>query len=221
MALNRNVVAEQNASLNELVHTPTFLMVAGALPGLFAATSLEHGAVIGGVCAVAILGAALISRGVSCFTGRFSRVAVALMLNALVMVLVGFGVRVALPVIYQDLGIYLPLTCASGVASIFIAQSGIDALEGADRAGELTFGDAVLAAVTAFLALVFCGFFTGLFTTGQVFGLTVGEVAASPISIFGKPAGSLLLLALVAVFVQAVCDARAKGAAADSKGGEA
>lgn len=51
MALNRNVVAEQNASLNELVHTPTFLMVAGALPGLFAATSLEHGAVIGGVCA--------------------------------------------------------------------------------------------------------------------------------------------------------------------------
>ena len=196
-------------------------MVAGALPGLFAATSLEHGAVIGGVCAVAILGAALISRGVSCFTGRFSRVAVALMLNALVMVLVGFGVRVALPVIYQDLGIYLPLTCASGVASIFIAQSGIDALEGADRAGELTFGDAVLAAVTAFLALVFCGFFTGLFTTGQVFGLTVGELAASPISIFGKPAGSLLLLALVAVFVQAVCDARAKGAAADSKGGEA
>lgn len=100
MALNRNVVAEQNASLNELVHTPTFLVVAGALPGLFAATSLEHGAVIGGVCAVAILGAALISRGVSCFTGRFSRVAVALMLNALVMVLVGFGVRVALSLIH-------------------------------------------------------------------------------------------------------------------------
>ena len=51
----------------------------------------------------------------------------------------------------------------------------------------------------------------------------MGELAASPISAFGKPAGSLLVLTLVAVFVQSVEQACAKGAAADEdslKGGE-
>ncbi|MFR3452134.1 MAG: hypothetical protein ACLTSX_11970 [Collinsella sp.] len=34
---------EQDARISKMVHTPTFLVVAGALPGLFAATSLENG----------------------------------------------------------------------------------------------------------------------------------------------------------------------------------
>ena len=58
-----------------------------------------------------------------------------------------------------------------------------------------------------------------MFATGQVFGLTMNELAASPIAIFGKPAGSLLVLALVAAFVQSVCDVRA-ASAETSEGGE-
>ncbi len=38
MALNENIVREQDARISKMVHTPTFLVVAGALPGLFAAT---------------------------------------------------------------------------------------------------------------------------------------------------------------------------------------
>ena len=47
MALNENIVREQDARISKMVHTPTFLVVAGALPGLFAATSLENGLMSG------------------------------------------------------------------------------------------------------------------------------------------------------------------------------
>lgn len=33
MALNENIVREQDARISKMVHTPTFLVVAGALPG--------------------------------------------------------------------------------------------------------------------------------------------------------------------------------------------
>ena len=82
---------------------------------------------------------------------------------------------------------------------------------------------AIFAAVCAFATLVFVGFINGMLTTGQVFGLTMGELAASPIVAFGKPTGSLLVLALVAVFVQSIEQMCAKGADADAtslKGGE-
>ena len=54
-------------------------------------------------------------------------------------------------------------------------------------------------------------------------GSVIGRHAASPIAAFGKPAGSLLVLALVAVFVQSIEQMCAKGADADAtslKGGE-
>ena len=212
MALNSNVVAEQNAKLDELVHTPTFLVVAGALPGVFVATSYANGAAIGFVCAIAIIAAALISRAVAGITGVFTRVPVALMLNALVVVLLGFAVRVLDPVVYQDLGVYLPLACTSGIAGLFIAQGGVAAVEGDERAG-LTLRDACFAAGATFIALFFVGFMCGMLTTGEVFGLTMHELASSPIAIFGKPAGGLLMLALVAAFVQACDDVRAAGKA--------
>lgn len=217
MAMNSNVVAEQNASIAELVHTPTFLVVAGALPGLYVATTLQSGAVIGAVIAVSIVAAAVLSRAVTGFTGSASRVAATLMLSATVAVILGFAVRVADPVTYESMGLYLPVACASGMASLFIAQGGIAS---DDKAAELTVKEAVFSAVCAFLALAFCGLMTGMFATGEIFGLTMEELASSPISIFGKPAGSLLLLALVAVFVQSVCDARAPKDASEERGGE-
>ncbi len=90
----------------------------------------------------------------------------------------------------------------------------------------LTMGElatAAFAAVCAFATLAFVGFINGMLTTGQVFGLTMGELAASPIAAFGKPTGSLLVLALVAVFVQSIEQVCAKGADADAtcaEGGE-
>ena len=214
MALNENVVREQNDKLSALVRTPTFVVVAGSLPGLFAATSLENGLAIGVVTAVAIIAAAVLAHVVRFFTGMFSHMVSLLMLSATAVTLMGFAVRVIDPVIYEALGMYLPLSCINAIAVLYFLTD--DGFTASPAKGPL--GTAFFAAATACVTLTFIGFMNGMFTTGQVFGLTMGELAAAPIAIFGKPAGSLLLLALVAAFVQSIEQIAARGAAA--KGGE-
>ena len=208
MALNENIVREQDARISKMIHTPTFLVVAGALPALYAATSLENGVAIGIVTAVAILVMALVAPVLRAFTGVWSRSAVMLMLSVTVVTLLGYAVRVIDPVVFEALGIYLPLVA---VNALVVAPA------------KTPLATAAFAAVCVFATLAFVGFINGMFTTGQVFGLTMGELAASPIAAFGKPTGSLLVLALVAVFVQSIEQVCAKGAAADgadAEGGE-
>lgn len=218
MALNENIVREQDARISKMVHTPTFLVVAGALPGLFAATSLENGLVIGAVTAIAILVMALIAPVLRAFTGTWSRTVVMLMVSVTVVTLLGFGVRVTDPVVFEALGIYLPLVAVNAIVVAWIAGDGLVVAP-----AKTPLMTAIFAAAIVLATLVFVGFINGMLTTGQVFGLTMGELAASPIAAFGKPTGSLLVLALVAVFVQSIEQMCAKGADADAtslKGGE-
>lgn len=218
MALNENIVREQDARISKMVHTPTFLVVAGALPGLFAATSLENGLIIGAVTAIAILVMALIAPVLRAFTGTWSRTAVMLMVSVTVVTLLGFGVRVTDPVVFEALGIYLPLVAVNAIVVAWIAGDGLVVAP-----AKTPLMTAIFAAAMVLATLVFVGFINGMLTTGQVFGLTMGELAASPIAAFGKPTGSLLVLALVAVFAQSIEQMCAKGADADAtslKGGE-
>lgn len=218
MALNENIVREQDARISKMVHTPTFLVMAGALPGLFAATSLENGVAIGAVTAAAVLVMALVAPALRAFTGTWSRIPVMLMVSVTVATLLGYAVRVANPVVFETLGIYLPLVAVNAIVVAWIAGDGLVVAP-----AKTPLATAAFAAVCMFATLAFVGFINGMFTTGQVFGLTMGELAASPIAAFGKPTGSLLVLALVAVFVQSVEQACAKGAAADgadAEGGE-
>lgn len=218
MALNENIVREQDARISKMVHTPTFLVVAGALPGLFAATSLENGLIIGAVTAIAILAMALIAPVLRVFTGTWSRTVVMLMVSVTVVTLLGFGVRVTDPVVFEALGIYLPLVAVNAIVVAWIAGDGLVVAP-----AKTPLVTAIFAAAMVLATLVFIGFINGMLTTGQVFGLTMGELAASPIAAFGKPTGSLLVLALVAVFVQSIEQMCAKGADADAtslKGGE-
>lgn len=214
MALNQNVIREQDERIADFVRTPTFVVTAAALPGLFVATSVANGAFIGIATAVAILAMAIIAPLTRRFTGAFSYLPVTLLAGAMVSVLVSFAVRVADPAVHEALGIYLPLTCVNAMAVAFVARDGFTA----GPASKSSLGTAAFAAVCAFATLTFVGFINGMFSTGEVFGLTMNELAASPLAIFGKPAGSLLVLALVAAFVQSVCDACAKPA--DTKEGE-
>ena len=218
MALNENIVREQDARISKMVHTPTFLVVAGALPGLFAATSLENGLMIGLVTAAAIVVMASIAPLLRAFTGAWSRTAVMLMVSVTVVTLLGFGVRVTGPVVFEALGIYLPLVAVNAIVVAWIAGDGLVVAP-----AKTPLMTAIFAAAMVLATLVFVGFINGMLTTGQVFGLTMGELAASPIAAFGKPTGSLLVLALVAVFVQSIEQMCAKGADADAtslKGGE-
>lgn len=218
MALNENIVREQDARISKMVHTPTFLVVAGALPGLFAATSLENGLMIGLVTAAAIVVMASIAPLLRAFTGAWSRTAVMLMVSVTVVTLLGFGVRVTDPVVFEALGIYLPLVAVNAIVVAWIAGDGLVVAP-----AKSPLATAAFAAAMVLATLVFVGFINGMLTTGQVFGLTMGELAASPIAAFGKPTGSLLVLALVAVFVQSIEQMCAKGADADAtslKGGE-
>lgn len=218
MALNENIVREQDARISKMVHTPTFLVVAGALPGLFAATSLENGLMIGLVTAAAIVVMASIAPLLRAFTGAWSRTAVMLMVSVTVVTLLGFGVRVTDPVVFEALGIYLPLVAVNAIVVAWIAGDGLVVAP-----AKTPLMTAIFAAAMVLATLVFVGFINGMLTTGRVFGLTMGELAASPIAAFGKPTGSLLVLALVAVFVQSIEQMCAKGADADAtslKGGE-
>ena len=221
MALHESVVREQDERLAALVRTPAFLVVAGSLTGLAAATSLENGIAIGAVSAVAIVVMALIARPLRSLTGVFARIPVLLMVSATMVVLCSIAVRVIDPLVYQNLGIYLPLAAVNGLVACFIYDDGFTG----EPAKGSTLGTAVFGAVCTFLALAFVGFINGMFTTGEVFGLVHNELAASPIAIFGTPAGSLLVLALVATFVNSIVAAARAGkddaASADaSKGGE-
>lgn len=211
MALNENVVREQNERISELVRTPAFLLAAGSLTGLAAATSVENGIAIGAVSAVAIIVMAVLARPLRALTGIWARIPVLLMVSASVVTLVSFAVRVIDPLVYQNLGIYLPLAAVNGIVAAFIYDDGFT---GGPAKGTLT--TAVFCAVCAFVTLVFVGFINGMFATGAVFGLTMRELAASPIAIFGTTAGSLLVLALVCVFVNSIVDAARKSA----EGGE-
>lgn len=218
MALNENIVREQDTRISKMVHTPTFLVVAGALPGLFAATSLENGLMIGLVTAAAIVVMASIAPLLRAFTGAWSRTAVMLMVSVTVVTLLGFGVRVTDPVVFEALGIYLPLVAVNAIVVAWIAGDGLVVAP-----AKTPLMTAIFAAAMVLATLLFVGFINGMLTTGQVFGLTMGELAASPIAAFGKPTGSLLVLALVAVFVQSIEQMCAKGADADAtslKGGE-
>lgn len=215
MALNNLIQREQDERMRALVHTPAFLVVAGSLPGLFVATSLVNGVAIGAVSALSILVMAILARPLRAVTGRLTYIPVTLMISATVAILAGFAVRVIDPVVYEDLGIYVALSAVNAMAMTFVACDGF----ATDPAPKSSIGTAVFAAVCTVVSLAFVGLINGLLATGEIFGLTVPELAATPIAIFGKPAGSLLVLALVAVFVQAVQDARAASAEA-SQGGE-
>ena len=215
MALNELIQREQDERVRALTHTPTFLVVAGSLPGLFVATSLTNGFAIGVVSAVSIVAMAILARPLRAITGRFTYIPVTLMVSAAIAVLLGFAVRVIDPVVNEALGIYVPLAAVNALAMAFVASDGF-AASPAPKSSVVT---ALLAAVCTVATLSFVGLVNGIFTTGEIFGLTMGELAASPIAIFGTPAGSLLVLALVAVFVQSIEHAVAISRA-DAEGGE-
>lgn len=214
MAMNPNVVREADERTAALVHSPAFLTVAGALPGLYVATTLENGIAIGVAAAVSIIVSAVLARVLSGVTGLFSKAPVVLVLDAMVLILLGFALRVTFPVIFEALGIYLPITSVAGAAAVFAAQDGLTTGAGSK---ELTLVDAVFAAVAACVALVVCGLLGELLGSASVAGVSVGALSSYTISIFGKPTGDLLLLALVAVVVQAVCG-RGKDGAAEKEG---
>ncbi len=221
MALNENVVRAQDERISKLVRTPAFLAVAGSLTGLAAATSVENGIGIGLVSAVSIIAMALIARPLRSITGVFARIPVLLIVSATIVTLVSFVARVIDPVVTQNLGIYLPLASLNGIVACFIFDDGFTGgpLDGSPVA------TAVFSAVCAFASLAFVGFINGMLSTGAVFGLTMNELAASPFAIFGTPAGSLLVLALVATFINSVVDAARKSrelaeAPADTEGSE-
>ncbi len=215
MALNENVVREQDARIKSLMRTPSFLVVAGSLTGLAAATSVENGVAIGAVSAIAIVVMALVARPLRQITGVFARIPVLLLVSATLVTLVSFAMRVIDPVVQQNLGIYLPLAAVNGLVACFIYDDGFTG----GPLDRMPLATAVFGAVCTFLALTFVGFINGMLSTGAVFGLTMNELADSPIAIFGTPAGSLLVLALVATFVNSVVDAARKSAEAP-QGGE-
>ena len=215
MALNELIQREQDERVRALVHTPTFLVVAGSLPGLFVATSAVDGFAIGAVSAISILAMAILARPLRAVTGRFTYIPVTLMVSVTIAILLGFAVRVIDPVVHEDLGIYLTLAAVNAMAMTFVFCDGFSAAP----ASSSSLGTALFAAVCALAALTFTGFINGMFATGQVFGLTMNELAATPIAIFGKPAGSLLVMALVAVFVQSIESACALSRK-ESEGGE-
>lgn len=216
MALHESIVREQNDRLRALVQTPTFLVVAGSLTGLGAATSAEYGVAIGIVSALAMIIMAIVARPLRSLTGMFARIPVLLLVSATIVTLLGFAVRVIDPVAWDGLGMYLPLAAVNGLVACFIYDDSFAAVP----AAKSSIGTAVAGAVLTFLSLAFIGFINGMFTTGEVFGLVNGELAASPIAIFGKPAGSLLVLALVAVFVQSIVNAIDAGKAHTEEGSE-
>ncbi|MBY4797268.1 hypothetical protein K6V98_02665 [Collinsella sp. AGMB00827] len=210
MALHPDLVAQQDRRIAELVYSRAFLIVAGALPGVAVARSLETGLAIGAVSAIAIVSAALIAPCADRIAGRTARLAIGLMINAALMVLVGFAVRIMVPAIYRDLGFYLPLCAASGMASVFLAQrefvpGQIEHDPDTTSLNRLSFADACIAALGSLVSLALAGALSGLLATGVVAGIEVPFLMAAPLSIFAKPAGSYLILAAIAALIQAVC----------------
>ena len=149
MALNENVVREQNERIAELVRTPAFLVAASSLTGLAVATSVENGIAIGAVSAVAIVAMALVARPLRALTGIWARIPVLLMVSATIVTLVSFAVRIIDPLIYQNLGIYLPLAAVNVIVAAFIYDDGF---AGGPAKGS-TMGTALFCAVCAFCTL--------------------------------------------------------------------
>ena len=214
MALHESVLQDQNARLHELVHSPAFVVVAGSLPGLYVATTLANGVAIGVVSAVSILAMALLARPLRAVTGKFSFIPVMLMVNAAVVTICGFALRVYDPLIHENMGMYVSIAAVNALAMAFVFEDNYTA---APAKGSVA-GTAVFGAVCTVATLAFVGLINGMLSTGEIFGLTMTELAASPLAIFGTPAGSLLVLALVATFINSVVDAAKKSA--ETKGGE-
>lgn len=214
MALHESVLQDQTKRLHDLVHTPTFVVVAGSLPGLYVATSLQNGAAIGAVSAVTIIAMALLVRPLRLVAGRFARIPVMLMVSVTIATLLGFALRVIDPLVAENMGIYATLAAVNALAMAYV----VDEDYAASPTTSSPLGTAVFGGVFAFVTLAFVGLINGMFSTGEIFGLTNPELSSSPIAIFGTPAGSLLVLALVATFINSIIGAAHAGA--EDKGGE-
>ncbi|MFR3452133.1 MAG: hypothetical protein ACLTSX_11965 [Collinsella sp.] len=87
------------------------------------------------------------------------------------------------PVVFEALGIYLPLVAVNAIVVAWIAGDGLVVAP-----AKTPLMTAIFAAVCAFATLVFVGFINGMLTTGQGLRPHHGrELAASPIAAFGKP----------------------------------
>ncbi len=75
--------------------------------------------------AIDILVMALIAPVLRAFTGTWSRTVLMLMVSVTVVTLLGFGVRVTDPVVFEALGIYLPLVAVNAIVVAWIAGDGL------------------------------------------------------------------------------------------------
>lgn len=214
MALHPYIAAQRQARLEKTLSSPVFLVVVGSLPGLAVANTLEQGFAIGAVSAVAIVVMALVMPLINRLTNWVTRIPVALMISAAVVALLDLAVYLIDPAVQVALGMYLPLAATNALAMTFVAKS--DMVVAPAKGGVAT---GVLGAVAVLATLTFTGLVNGMLATGEIFGLTMTELAETPVAVFGKPAGSLLVLTLVAVFVQSLEGGLFKAPAA-SDGGE-
>lgn len=199
MALHPYIANLRQARLEKVLSSPVFLVVAGSLPGLAVANTLEQGFAIGVVSAVSILAMALVMPLVNRLTNWVTRIPVALMISAAVVALLQLAVYVIDPAVADALGMYLSLAATNALAMTFVAKSDFVV-----KPAKGSVATAVFGAVAVVLTLSFVGLANGMLSTGEIFGLTMNELAETPVAAFGKPVGSLLVLTLVAVFVQSL-----------------
>lgn len=221
MTPNDILSREQDAKRAKLLRTPAFMAVAGALPGIFAATTFENGIALAAVAIVTVAVLAIIEGPVRFLCGRYATLPVMLTVSVTVTTLLGYALRIVDPVVFDALGYYLPLTGVSALAAL--VSSG--ALGRADDGGRLPLGArvsrAACGACCAGLALAAVGLVASVLGTGEVLGAAVPGVSASPLAIFVKPSGALLVVALVAAVLQAFARERPAAPAPESpEGGE-
>lgn len=213
MALHPYIAAQRQARLEKTLSSPTFLVVAGSLPGLAVATTLEQGFAMGVVSAVSILVMALAMPLINRLTNWVARIPVALMVSAAVVCLLQMAVYIIDPAVEDALGMYVPLAATNALAMTFVAKNDLVV-----KPAKGSVATGVLAALAVVVTLAFTGLVNGVLSSGEIFGLTMTELAETPVAIFGKPAGSLLVLTLVAVFVQSLEGGLFKAPAASDGG---
>lgn len=170
---------------------PTFVLMLGMCPTLAVTTSAMNGVGMGLSTAVVLIASNVIIAALRRFIPNTVRMPYFIVVVASMVTIVQLLLQAYLPSVNENLGIYIPLIVVNCI--IF---GRVEAYAAKNKVG-LSLFDGIGMGLGFTIALILIGSFRELLGAGTIFNLQVMPKSYEPITMFIKPPGAFLVLAML------------------------
>ncbi|NLK99559.1 MAG: electron transport complex subunit E [Clostridiales bacterium] len=170
---------------------PTFVLMLGMCPTLAVTTSAMNGVGMGLSTAVVLIASNLIIAALRKFIPNTVRMPYFIVVVASMVTIVQLLLQAYVPSVNEALGIYIPLIVVNCI--IF---GRVEAYAAKNKVG-LSLFDGIGMGLGFTMALILIGSFRELLGAGTIFGLQIMPASYEPITMFIKPPGAFLVLAML------------------------